>query len=55
MTNGMKSSEFYLSVVGTLALTVLAWNGTIDGETAATGIAALCGAYGISRGLAKKE
>ena len=54
MTEGMKTSEFWLTLVLIIAATLLAWGGTITEQTwllVSTGGAA---GYSISRGLAKK-
>lgn len=51
---GVFTSEFWLTVVGVVAILTLALTSNVEGEWAGTAIAGATGLYGLSRGLAKR-
>lgn len=55
MTPGMHTSEFYLTVLVALCALVLALTGHVEGDAALTAITGAGAAYGVSRGLAKRN
>ena len=55
MTAGMKSSEFYVTVLVIIGMVVDHLLGGVSAETAASGGGIAAAAYAVSRGLAKKS
>jgi len=54
MTNGMKSSEFWLTLMGNVAAVLLTVSGVVDPKVAGIMVVVSNGLYAISRGFAKK-
>lgn len=54
MTDGLKSSEFWLSAGAIVTATILCALGKVDSAMWATVVAPASAGYAISRGLAKK-
>lgn len=53
MTEGMRTSEFWLSVSVVVSALALALTGNVSGEIALGAIAATGAGYSVGRGLAK--
>lgn len=52
-TSGLKTSEFWLSIVTIIAATVVLVTGDIDADKWILVVTGAAGAYNLSRGLAK--
>ncbi|HEX9887998.1 MAG TPA: hypothetical protein VGA69_00850 [Nitriliruptorales bacterium] len=53
-TRGVRTSEFWLTVVGVAAIVALSLVGDLPADTAALAVTGATFGYGLSRGLAKR-